>query len=79
MVAALFGPHIAPYDPLDSNTPQALNPPSSAHWFGTDQLGRNVLDRVMVATRLDLTIAIGSVVLVFLMGGLAGAVPHPPV
>jgi N-terminal TM domain of oligopeptide transport permease C len=72
VAAALFGPHIAPYDPLDSNTPQALKPPSSAHWFGTDQLGRNVLDRVMVATRLDLTIAIASVVLVFLMGGLAG-------
>jgi peptide/nickel transport system permease protein len=72
LAAALFAPLIAPYDPLASNTAHALKPPSSAHWFGTDQLGRDVLSRVMVATRLDLTIAVASVALVFLMGGLAG-------
>ena len=72
VAAALLGPLIAPYDPLASNTAQALKAPSSAHWFGTDQLGRDVLARVVVATRLDLTIAVASVALVFLMGGLAG-------
>jgi peptide/nickel transport system permease protein len=72
VAASLFGAYIAPYDPLASNTAQALKPPSSAHWFGTDQLGRDVLSRVIIATRLDLTIAVASVVLVFLMGGLAG-------
>jgi peptide/nickel transport system permease protein len=70
--AAVLGPYIVPYDPLASNTAQALKPPSAAHWFGTDQLGRDVFSRVIAATRLDFIIAVFSVVLVFLMGGLAG-------
>lgn len=70
--AALFGPYVVPYDPLASNTSVALKPPSAQHWFGTDQLGRDVFSRVIVATRLDFFIAIASVALVFLMGGLAG-------
>src|SRR3979411_1162252 len=70
--AALLGPYIVPYDPLASDTAWALKPPSGAHWFGTDQLGRDIFSRVIVATRLDTFIAVASVVLVFLMGGLAG-------
>jgi len=70
--AALFGPYVVPYDPLASDTVAALKPPSAAHWFGTDQLGRDIFSRVIVATRLDSFIAVASVVLVFLMGGLAG-------
>jgi peptide/nickel transport system permease protein len=70
--AAVFGPSIVPYDPLASNTSVALSPPSAAHWFGTDQLGRDIFSRVVVATRLDLGIAVASVALVFAMGGLAG-------
>ncbi|NEW87622.1 ABC transporter permease [Rhodopseudomonas sp. WA056] len=72
VLAALFGPYLVPYDPLASNTAQALKPPSATNWFGTDQLGRDIFSRVVVATRLDLFIAVASVVLVFLMGGLAG-------
>jgi len=72
VLAAVFGSQIAPCDPLASNTAQALKPPSAQHWFGTDQLGRDVFSRVVVATRLDFFIAVASVALVFLMGGLAG-------
>src|ERR1700683_365661 len=72
VLAALFGPYIVPHDPLASDTAAALKPPSLAHWFGTDQLGRDIFSRVIVATRLDTFIAVASVVLVFLMGGLAG-------
>lgn len=72
VIAAVLGPYIVPYDPLASNTSVALKPPSAAHWFGTDQLGRDVFSRVIVATRLDFFIAVASVALVFLMGGLAG-------
>ena len=72
VLAALFGPHIVPYDPLASDTTAALQAPSTRHWFGTDQLGRDVFSRVVVATRLDFFIAVASVALVFLMGGLAG-------
>ena len=70
--AAVLGPSLVPYDPLASDTVAALKPPSLAHWFGTDQLGRDVLSRVIVATRLDFFIAVASVALVFLMGGIAG-------
>ena len=72
VLAALIGPYVVPLDPLASDTAAALKPPSAAHWFGTDQLGRDVFSRVIVATRLDLFIAVASVALVFLMGGLAG-------
>ena len=76
LFAAIFGPWVVPYDPLASDTVAALKPPSAAHWFGTDQLGRDIFSRVIVATRLDTFIAVASVVLVFLMGGLAGIAPH---
>ena len=72
MLAALIGPYVVPYDPLASDTVVALKPPSRLHWFGTDQLGRDIFSRVVVATRLDMFIAVASVALVFLMGGLAG-------
>jgi peptide/nickel transport system permease protein len=71
-IVALFGPWIAPYDPLASSTSYALRPPSWRNWFGTDQLGRDIFSRVLVATRLDLSIAVFSVTLVFVVGGLAG-------
>ena len=72
VIAALFGSFLVPHDPLASNTTEALKPPSLRHWFGTDQLGRDVFSRVVVATRLDLFISVASVALVFLMGGIAG-------
>ncbi len=72
VLAAVAGPQLVPYDPLASDTAQALQPPSAHHWFGTDQLGRDVFSRVVAATRLDFLIAVASVALVFLMGGLAG-------
>lgn len=72
VLAAILGPSFVPYDPLASNTAAALQPPNAAHWFGTDQLGRDIFSRVIVATRLDLGIAVASVALVFVLGGLAG-------
>jgi peptide/nickel transport system permease protein len=72
LVAALLGPWIVPYDPLASDTTATLQAPSLHHLFGTDQLGRDIFSRVVAATQLDFFIAIFSVVLVFLMGGLAG-------
>ena len=71
-LAALIGPYMVPYDPLASETAAKLEPPSWAHWFGTDLLGRDMFSRVVVATRLDFIIALTSVALVFAMGGLAG-------
>jgi peptide/nickel transport system permease protein len=71
-IAALIGPYIVPHDPLASDTVASLKPPSLAHWFGTDQLGRDIFSRVLVATRLDFIIALASVGLVFIAGGFAG-------
>jgi len=72
VLAALFGPALVPIDPLASDTVAALKSPSPGHWFGTDQLGRDIFSRVIVATRLDFFIAVASVVLVFVVGGFAG-------
>ncbi|MEM0979866.1 MAG: ABC transporter permease [Cyanobacteria bacterium P01_H01_bin.58] len=69
---AIFGSAIAPYDPLASNADVALQAPSFAHWFGTDQLGRDVLSRVIVATQLDLGIAVLAVALSFVFGSILG-------
>lgn len=68
VLLALIGPSIAPHDPLASDTSAALHPPSAAHWFGTDALGRDILSRTIVATRLDLGIAASAVVLSFGIG-----------
>ncbi|MDU6669089.1 MAG: ABC transporter permease [Bradyrhizobium sp.] len=69
---AISAPWLTPYDPIASEVSAALQPPSAAHWFGTDQLGRDIFSRVVVAARLDTFIAVASVALVFFMGGLAG-------
>ena len=71
VICAVLGPWIVPYDPLASKD-ATLAPPSAIHRFGTDQLGRDILSRVIVATRLDLAIAVASVALVFLLGGVSG-------
>lgn len=73
VLLALFGPWLAPFDPLASHVGEPLSPPSAAHWFGTDALGRDILSRVIVATRLDLGIAVAAVALSFVIGGLMGA------
>jgi len=73
VLLAIVGPWIVPYDPIASNVPIALQPPSAAHWFGTDQLGRDVFSRVIVATRLDLMIAASAVTLSFAIGALIGS------
>ena len=74
LLIALLGPALAPYDPLASNADRVLSPPSLQHWFGTDNLGRDVFSRVIVATRLDLAISISAVLLSLVLGGALGAI-----
>jgi peptide/nickel transport system permease protein len=73
-VIAIFGPWITPYDPLASNVQIALQPPSAAHWAGTDQLGRDILSRLIAATRLDLAIAVAAVSVSFALGSVIGSI-----
>ncbi len=71
---AVFGPALVPYDPLATNASRALEAPSWDHWFGTDSLGRDVFSRVIVATRLDLTISVAAVALSFVIGSILGSI-----
>lgn len=78
LVLALFGPWLAPHDPILIDLNQRLLPSSSEHWLGTDHLGRDVLSRLMVGTRLSLGSVLMTLSLVLGLGlgigGLAGFV-----
>jgi len=74
LLSAIVGPSIVPYNPLQTDAAATLQPPSSAHWFGTDNLGRDVFSRVIVATRLDLVISVAAVALSFVFGSVLGAI-----
>jgi peptide/nickel transport system permease protein len=73
VLVAIFGPWIVPYDPIASDVPQALMPPNAMHLAGTDQLGRDVFSRLLVAARLDLAIAVSAVGISFAIGAVIGA------
>ncbi|MGY4361233.1 hypothetical protein ACVW0J_007726 [Bradyrhizobium sp. i1.7.7] len=73
VLIAIFGPWIVPYDPVVSNVSEALLPPSAAHLAGTDQLGRDVFSRLIIAARLDLAIAVSAVGISFVIGAVVGA------
>ncbi len=74
VLCAIFGPLIAPYDPLMTDGTARLVPPSAAHPFGTDALGRDILSRVIVAARLDLGMAVIAALLSFAVGLALGAI-----
>ena len=66
VIFALFAPWIAPQDPAAIELPTRLSPPSHSHWFGTDELGRDILSRVIYGARISMTVG-GSVVLASLV------------
>jgi peptide/nickel transport system permease protein len=68
IVLALFAPLIAPYDPIATSWTMVRKPPSAPHWFGTDDLGRDVLSRVIYGTRASLTAGAISVGIAFSIG-----------
>jgi peptide/nickel transport system permease protein len=70
--AAVFAPLLAPYDPSKLAPDGRLLPPSAAHWFGTDQFGRDTLSRVIYGSRLALVIGVGVVSFALLTGVPAG-------
>src|SRR5204862_223784 len=75
IVVALAAPWLAPHDPLRTDFPQSLRPPGTAgHLLGTDQLGRDLLARVLHGARLALFIGVCTVVLTAIFGGLLGIV-----
>nr|WP_090276950.1 ABC transporter permease [Mycolicibacterium komanii]CRL70752.1 dipeptide/oligopeptide/nickel ABC transporter permease [Mycolicibacterium komanii] len=63
---------IAPYEINDVDVPNALRPPSGSHWFGTDELGRDVFSRVLVATQASMRVAVVSVAFAAVVGVTVG-------
>lgn len=76
IVFAVFGDFVTPYEPQGS--PQdilnRLQPPSSEHWFGTDDLGRDILSRVLAGARQVLTVAVSATVLGTVLGTIIGLI-----
>jgi peptide/nickel transport system permease protein len=65
---------LAPFGVNDIDVPNALQPPSGDHWFGTDELGRDVFSRVLVATQASLKVAVVSVAFAVVVGVTIGVV-----
>jgi peptide/nickel transport system permease protein len=74
VLVGIFATWLVPYGINDVNVPDALHPPSGAHLFGTDELGRDVLSRVMVAIQASLRVAVVSVVFAVVVGVTVGIV-----
>ncbi|QTV79951.1 ABC transporter permease [Microbacterium sp. NIBRBAC000506063] len=77
LILAVFGPWIAPYPQEGlgvTNVPQRNLPPSAANWLGTDQLGRDVLSRIIMGAKPALTVALSVVALAALIGIPLGAI-----
>jgi peptide/nickel transport system permease protein len=65
---------IAPFGVNDVDVPNALQPPSGAHWFGTDELGRDVFSRVLVAVQASLRVSVVSVMFAVVVGVTIGVI-----
>jgi peptide/nickel transport system permease protein len=72
VLAAILAPTIAPRDPQDTDYTARLRPPSAAHLFGTDNLGRDIFSRVLHGARIDLQVGLISVLLPFVIGVVLG-------
>ena len=72
VVIAVGAAWLAPYGINDVNVPQALHPPSGAHWFGTDELGRDVFSRVLTGLQASMTVAVVSVACAAVVGTALG-------
>ncbi len=71
-VTAVFASVIATYAPNEIDVVKKLAAPSSAHWFGTDQLGRDIFSRVIYGTRISMTVGLFTALISFVMGILLG-------
>jgi peptide/nickel transport system permease protein len=73
---AVFAPWIAPQDPAAINLPARLEPPSAAHWFGSDELGRDILSRIIYGARISMLVGscvvLTSLALGLVIGSIAG-------
>jgi peptide/nickel transport system permease protein len=69
---AIFAPVLAPYDPIQNDLPSRLQTPNAQHWLGTDQLGRDILSRIIYGTQTSLIIGFSAVFASAIIGALMG-------
>lgn len=74
VAVAIFAPVIAPYGYDEVNMADKMMPPCAAHWFGTDQLGRDMFTRCIYGTRITLPVAVLAVTVAVLVGGTIGVI-----
>jgi peptide/nickel transport system permease protein len=72
ILMAVFAPLVAPYDPLQTDLPQKFAGPSLAHPFGQDELGRDILSRVIYGARISLTAGLTAVAVATVVGTIVG-------
>jgi len=76
IILAIFAPWISPQDPAHIDLPARLSPPSAAHWCGTDELGRDILSRLIYGSRISMlvgsSVVAASLGLGLIIGSLAG-------
>lgn len=74
LLVSLFAPLLAPYNPTEIHAWQVLSPPSWSHWFGTDELGRDVFSRVLFGARISLKVGFVAIGIAVLLGSAVGLV-----
>lgn len=74
MFIVIFAPLLEPYDPIKMKMSEKFLPPSGAHWFGTDHMGRDILSRVIEGSRVSLTTAMVVVLISAFIGTMIGLV-----
>ena len=72
ILIAIFAPFFAPYDPVEQNLIERLQSPSSKHIFGTDDLGRDVLSRMIYGTRVSMSVGFVAVSITVIIGTILG-------
>jgi len=73
-LTAVFAPSLAPYDPMAQNLSGALELPGGAHLLGTDELGRDILSRILIGARISLVLSLGAVTGALVVGSIVGMV-----
>lgn len=74
ILMAIFAPAIAPYDPCEINPPEFLQPPSSQHFFGTDECGRDIFSRVVCGSRISLAAGFTITIISMVIGSIIGII-----
>lgn len=74
ILAAVFVPILSPYDPVNGDASIRLKPPSAAHWLGTDEMGRDVLTRLLYGARISLAVGVVPTLISMILGVVLGII-----